>query len=114
MGDILIWVPKELLEDKDIEWRDFNPFGFSPDTYDYTDAPDDKAGGADRNRGNAERLRRYWTTGPGGARIAWRTPGDFRRCVIELTEHLGPRAKGYCANRHKEMNGFWPGDRRNR
>jgi hypothetical protein len=27
---------------------------------------------------------------------------------------MGPRAKGYCALRHKEMNGVWPGDRKNR
>lgn len=69
------------------------------------------AGGADRNRGDAERLRRYWTFGEGGQRIRWGTPGDFTRCVAELDEHLGIRAKGYCALRHKEMNGVWPGDR---
>lgn len=70
-------------------------------------------GGADRNRGNAEQLRRYWTVGAGGAKIRWGTPGDFTRCVRELREHMGERAKGYCANRHKEMNGVWPGDRSN-
>lgn len=30
--------------------------------------------------GDAERLRRYWTTGPGALKIRWNTPGDFRRC----------------------------------
>jgi hypothetical protein len=71
------------------------------------------AGGADRNRGNAENLRRYWTVGKGGLKIRWKTPGDWTRCVRQLEKYMGPRAKGYCALRHKEMNGVWPGDRRN-
>lgn len=71
------------------------------------------AGGADRNRGNAEKLRRYWTVGKGGLKIRWGTKGDWTRCVRNLQKYLGPRAKGYCALRHKEMNGIWPGDRRN-
>ncbi|TXH09707.1 MAG: hypothetical protein E6R04_07325 [Spirochaetes bacterium] len=72
------------------------------------------AGGLDKNRGNAEDLRRYWTVGPGGLKIRWKTGGDWTRCVKLLSKHLGPRAKGYCALRHKEMNGVWPGDRKNR
>ncbi len=72
------------------------------------------AGGADRNRGGAEHLRRYWTVGEGGMKIRWNTGGDWRRCVRYLSKHLGPRAKGYCALRHHEMTGMWPGDRRNR
>lgn len=75
---------------------------------------DEKAGGADRNRGGAEKLRRYWTVGKGGAKIRWGTGGDWTRCVQQLSKYLGPRAKGYCALRHKEMNGVWPGDRRNK
>ena len=78
------------------------------------DLLDEKAGGLDRNRGNAEKLRRYWTTGPGGAKIGWGASGDWTRCVTQLSKYLGPRAKGYCALRHKEMNGYWPGDRRNK
>lgn len=72
------------------------------------------AGGLDRNRGGAEHLRRYWTVGPGGMKIRWNTGGDWTRCVRLLSKHLGPRAKGYCALRHKEMTGMWPGDRKNR
>lgn len=72
------------------------------------------AGGADRNRGNAETLRRYWTVGPGGLKIRWGTGGDWTRCVRLLSKHLGPRAKGYCALRHHEMTGMWPGDKKNR
>lgn len=66
-------------------------FPTGPDT-----AGEGKAGGADRNRGQAEVLRRYWTVGAGGQKIRWGTPGDWRRCVALLSEHLGPRAAGYC------------------
>ena len=71
------------------------------------------AGGLDRNRGNAENLRRYWTIGKGGLKIRWNTPGDWTRCNRQLRKYMGPRAKGYCALRHKEMTGVWPGDKRN-
>jgi len=72
------------------------------------------AGGADRNRGNAETLRRYWTVGKGGAKIRWGTGGDWTRCVRQLSKYMGPRAKGYCALRHKEMTGMWTGDKAHR
>ena len=72
------------------------------------------AGGLDRNRGNAEKLRRYWTVGKGGAKIRWGTGGDWTRCVRYLSKYLGPRAKGYCALRHKEMTGLWTGDKAHR
>lgn len=72
------------------------------------------AGGLDQNRGKAEQLRRYWTVGKGGAKIRWGTPGDWTRCVRQLNKYMGPRAKGYCALRHKEMDGMWPGDKENR
>lgn len=76
---------------------------------------DEKAeGGLDRNRGGAEKLRRYWTVGKGAAKIRWGTDGDWTRCVKQLSKYLGPRAKGYCSLRHKEMNGFWPGDKQNK
>lgn len=61
------------------------------------------AGGLDKNRGSAERLRRYWTIGPGGAKIRWGQGGDWYRCVRHLSKYLGPRAKGYCQLRHQEM-----------
>jgi hypothetical protein len=60
----------------------------------------------------ANKLRRYWTTGRGGRRkIKWNTGGDWTRCVKYLAKYLGPRAKGYCALRHKEVTGLWTGDR---
>lgn len=74
--------------------------------------PDEtKGGGADRNRGNAERLRRYWTHGEGAAKIRWGTPGDHMRCVAQLMEHayfIEERAHGYCNLREKEATGLYP------
>lgn len=72
------------------------------------------AGGLDRNRGNAEKLREYWLHGAGAAKIRWNTPGDWTRCVRQLGKYLGPRAKGYCALRHKEATGLWTGDKKHR
>ncbi len=71
------------------------------------------AGGLDRNRGNAEELRRYWTRGKGAAKIRWGTPGDWTRCVRQLSKYMGPRAKGYCQLRHKEVTGVYTGSRLN-
>jgi hypothetical protein len=65
------------------------------------------AGGVDRNRGNAEKLRRYWVHGKGAAKIRWGQPGDWKRCVRYLSKHLGPRAKGYCQLRHKDALGYY-------
>lgn len=72
------------------------------------------AGGIDKNKGNAEKLRRYWTYGLGAAKIRWGTGGDWSRCVRQLSKYLGPRAKGYCALRHKEVTGMWTGDKEHR
>ena len=72
------------------------------------------AGGLDRNRGNAEALRRYWTIGKGGMKIRWNSAGDWTRCVRQLSKYLGPRAKGYCSLRHHEMTGMWTGDKEHR
>jgi hypothetical protein len=72
------------------------------------------AGGLDRNSGQAEKLRRYWTVGKGAAKVRWGTGGDWSRCVRHLTKYMGPRSKGYCSLRHKEMTGTWTGDRRHR
>ena len=71
------------------------------------------AGGADRNRGNAEELRRYWTKGAGAAKIMWGTPGDWTRCVGYLSKYMGTRSKGYCQLRHKEATGVYTGSRLN-
>jgi hypothetical protein len=65
------------------------------------------AGGLDRNRGNAEELRRYWTHGEGAAKIRWGQPGDWKRCVKYLSKYMGVRAKGYCQLRHKDALGYY-------
>lgn len=70
-------------------------------------------GGLDRNRGNAEKLRRYWLYGRGALKIRWNTPGDWTRCYRHLSKYMGPRAKGYCSLRHKEATGVWPGSKFN-
>ena len=72
------------------------------------------AGGLDRNSGGAEKLRRYWLYGKGAAKIRWNTPGDWTRCTRQLSKYMGPRAKGYCALRHKEATGMWTGDKEHR
>jgi len=61
--------------------------------------------------GNADALHRYWVHGEGAAKIRWGTPGDFDRCVRELTDdaHFSPeQAKGYCNLAHHAALGFYP------
>ncbi|QEM41551.1 hypothetical protein SEA_FORZA_82 [Gordonia phage Forza] len=65
------------------------------------------------NQRKATHLRKYWVRGKGAVKIRWGTEGDFTRCVSQLQKYLGARAKGYCAKRHKETVGYWPGDKRN-
>lgn len=64
-------------------------------------------------RGNAERLRRYWSTGQGAAKIRWGTPGDWTRCTRQLHQYLGSRAKGYCQLLHIRNTGVGTGSRAN-
>jgi hypothetical protein len=71
-------------------------------------------GGLDRNRGNAETLRRYWEHGKGAAKIRWGTPGDWTRCRRHLSKYMGARAAGYCQLRHHAVTGMWTGDRAHR
>lgn len=59
--------------------------------------------------GDAERLRRYWLTGEGALKIRWGTPGDFTRCVRELSKYMPGRAEGYCSNLHQRATGIRPG-----
>lgn len=61
----------------------------------------------------AEKLRRYWSTGKGAAKIRWNTPGDWKRCYRHLKKYMGLRAKGYCQNLHKRDTGVWTGSRFN-
>jgi hypothetical protein len=62
----------------------------------------------------AEALRKYWTTGKGGLRIAWNTPSDWYRCHSFLSKYVGSeQAKRQCAIYHKLMTGVWPGSHLN-
>ncbi|QGF20256.1 hypothetical protein SEA_SIXAMA_77 [Gordonia phage Sixama] len=65
------------------------------------------------NQRKASHLRKYWVRGKGAVKIKWGTEGDFTRCVSQMRKYLGERARGYCAKRHKETVGYWPGDKRN-
>jgi len=59
---------------------------------------------------DTDRLRDYWVRGPGAAKIGWGTPGDFNRCRLHLAKYVKPQhLAGYCANRHYDALGFWPG-----
>jgi hypothetical protein len=62
--------------------------------------------------GPAEKLRRYWLTGEGGtAKIVWNTPGDWTRCVKQLSSYMTrDEAEGYCQNLHKAATGRYTGD----
>lgn len=61
-----------------------------------------------------ERLRRYWTSGAGAIKIRWNTPGDWTRCVRQLSKYMTrDQAEGYCQNLHKRATGVYTGDKRN-
>lgn len=60
---------------------------------------------------DTDRLRDYWVRGEGAAKIAWGTPGDFNRCRVNLAKYVKPQyLSGYCANRHYDALGIWPGE----
>lgn len=62
---------------------------------------------------DTDRLRDYWVHGKGAAKIGWGAPGDFNRCRANLARYIKPNyLSGYCANRHKDALGFWPGEHR--
>lgn len=85
------------------------------------DAPAETAGGAlladapltVSPNPKAEKLRRYWSSGEGAAKIRWGTPGDWKRCVSHLSKYMGLRSKGYCQNLHKRNTGVWTGSKLN-
>jgi len=56
------------------------------------------------------RIHRYWTKGPGAAKIRWGVPGDFNRCRRQLAKYVEPRyLNGVCAQWHHDALGWWPG-----
>jgi hypothetical protein len=61
---------------------------------------------------NVERLKRYWTTGPGGAKIRWGTKGDLTRAHRYLSKYVGSkRAWGLAQNLHKRIFGMTNAER---
>ena len=56
--------------------------------------------------GNAETLRKYWTTGLGAAKIRWGEGGDFYRCVRHLAKYID-NPQGYCQDRHHDAIGIY-------
>lgn len=65
-------------------------------------------GGADRNRGNAEQLRRAYVHGDLATIIRWGTDGDHARCVAIASRHMTvDQAHGYCQLREKEATGLY-------
>lgn len=58
---------------------------------------------------NAARLREYWVHGKGALKVQWGVPGDFDRCVVEMTKFVGTRAKGLCNIYHRSALGVAPG-----
>lgn len=56
------------------------------------------------------RIRRYWVSGEGAAKIKWGVPGDFNRCRVQLAKYVqNPEwLAGLCANMHYEALGIWP------
>lgn len=63
----------------------------------------------DKNPTNdGSHLKTYWTRGPGAAKIAWGTPGDFDRCVLHLGKYVTD-PEGLCNVYHRAATGHPPG-----
>lgn len=62
--------------------------------------------------GNARKLERYWTAGPGLAK--WATsPHPWSTLVAHLSKHMSPaHAKGLASNYFHRVFGIWPGERK--
>ena len=60
-------------------------------------------------RGMPLQLQRYWLAGKGAAKIRWNTPGDFLRCVRQLTKYFPTDPKGLCNILHQKATGGPPG-----
>lgn len=63
--------------------------------------------GRRKGGGNAQTLRNYWERGGGAKTVRWGQAGDWARCVRAVSRFMGPKARGYCALRHKAATGMW-------
>ncbi len=61
-------------------------------------------GEADSDR----KLRKYWVSGAGAAKINWGVAGDFKRCVAALSRYVKD-PEGLCNSYHKAATGVYPG-----
>lgn len=60
-------------------------------------------------------LLKYWTSGPGAAKIRWGTHGDWARAVRHLAKYMDLyRAKAAANELHKLATGRWTGSKANR
>lgn len=60
-------------------------------------------------RGMPLQLQRYWLMGKGAAKIRWRMPHDFDRCVRQLRKHFPKNPEGLCNILHQKAVGAPPG-----
>lgn len=61
-----------------------------------------------------KRIHDYWTKPghEGYAKIAWGTPGDFRRLRAHLAKYIGPQfLNRTVAQWHHDALGYWPGEK---
>jgi uncharacterized protein len=66
-------------------------------------APSGRDSTTDKREGDPEALREYWRQA-----INWGHPGDFDECVAEVGKYIDD-PEGFCALRHYEATGAWPG-----
>lgn len=60
-------------------------------------------------QGNPEALRQWYNDGADG-QINWGEHGDFDACVAIASNHMdAEQAKGFCAERHNDVTGEYPG-----
>jgi hypothetical protein len=60
-------------------------------------------------RGMPLPLQRYWLAGKGAAKIRWRMPHDFDRCVRQLRKYFPKNPQGLCNILHQKAVGAPPG-----
>jgi hypothetical protein len=60
-------------------------------------------------RGMPIALQRYWLAGKGAAKIRWRMPHDFTRCVRNLRKYFPKNPEGLCNILHQKAVGAPPG-----
>lgn len=71
--------------------------------------PEDEEDEARTAAGNPDALREWFNSGADG-QIEWGEHGAFDACVALASEHMDEeQARGFCAERHHDAVGKWPG-----